>query len=103
MIIKALALDSSYERLVKIILICLVGLASLYVYFVASIVMNAAGREQTLNQISDLSSRVSGLESTYVDLSSQVTLALATNRGFIEAANQTSFALANSQLATNNN
>ncbi len=61
-------------------------LGSLYVFLVASSISNIAVLEEGESNISQLESEIASLEAEYMALSSDITLAKALERGFVETA-----------------
>ncbi len=71
---------------VGLLLALAVALAVFYIILVNNSVFNIVAREQALSQISDLQTELAGLETSYLTLSSHLTMPLALSRGFIDAS-----------------
>jgi len=57
---------------------------SLYIYFLGSSVYSVIARKQAETDISQLTSRISQLESEYVNLNKKISLELAHRSGFVD-------------------
>lgn len=81
-----------YQKLFWFSSYTLLVLVTLYLYFISTIIIGAVGRENLQTEFSSLQSAVNQLESDSVFLSGNVTIDLAHQLGYQDAANHSSFA-----------
>lgn len=81
-----------YQRIFWLLSYTLLVLVTLYLYFVSTIIIGVVGRENLQAEFSSLQSTVNQLESDSVALSGNVTIDLARQLGYQDAANHSSFA-----------
>lgn len=66
--------------------LCLFFFASLlYMYFVSASVVNVVMRKEVDHQIASLSTEISKLEEAYIEKQHNLSIAIATHRGFVVA------------------
>lgn len=82
--------DNSRQRHLAIGLLLLVGaLIACYIYLVNSTIFKAVSRQNDLDKLAALESKVVDLEGAYLELSSGITLERAYSLGFNNAESQT--------------
>lgn len=82
---KQIKAHTEESRLFYGALFCLVSVFFAYVYFVSTSVMNVVMRKEVDTQIAELSTNVSGLEATYIDMQHKVSNDIASLQGFVVA------------------
>ena len=72
----------NYQRFVKALLLLAMILISCYIYLVYSTIYSAVSRQNDLDTLAALESKVVGLEAKYLGLTSDITLERARALGF---------------------
>ena len=76
------------KRVFSVLLSLLFIFAMLYVYFISSSIVNILVREDTEQDIAEISSQISGLEARYLELKNEITIEYAYAKGFHDVADK---------------
>ncbi len=90
---KVATINNIEHRLVVILGALLLVEAFMYVYFVNSSIFNVVARKETEEMVSVTETEITGLVARYMSLSDQVNLALAYEKGFVDAPADGRFAV----------
>jgi hypothetical protein len=89
---KTIAATYSHKKLFWYLTYTLIALVLVYIYCINVIVMGVVQRENLRTKFGALKTSVTNLESQYVAVSGTITLDLAHNLGYKDAADKASFA-----------
>ncbi|MBU6430817.1 MAG: hypothetical protein KGJ58_00835 [Patescibacteria group bacterium] len=85
---KILNMEHSERKIFWCLALFVAAFSGLYMYFVNGAIVNVVERQKIEKEIAALNSRISDLESSYLDLNNQISFNRALSMGFVKMADE---------------
>ena len=97
--VKQLAYKQTNVFMFRVVLLGIILVASLYIYFVSSVVMSTVVSNQNLGQIRESEQAYSLIETNYMDLIGSFDIEYANQIGLVSQAGETEYIARNTSFA----